>query len=173
MQIFEDSQSWKVKYLWQSLYWVFQNFCKDLRSFFFEMYKLKIFKDLLRFCAHVASYLTPLDLSSSALPLHHNSFIWIGVDINREEVGVRKEGWQFRLFCSLIITKKYLKLIYFYLLLTSDCLFLIKTFTTVGASWKYIPTFFNVRNGQPTGALPQAPSISLKNMTTCKYTLQV
>ena len=93
MQIFEDSQSWKVKNIFDSLYTgSFKTFVK-IFAVFFEMYKLKIFKDLLRFCTHVASNLTPLDLSSSALPLHHNSFIWIEVDIDREEVGVRKEGW--------------------------------------------------------------------------------
>ena len=49
IKVFKYSQSLKVKYLWQYLYWMFWKFCKDLCNFFSETCKLNIFKACVRY----------------------------------------------------------------------------------------------------------------------------
>ena len=64
-QIERLSRSWYK--LWR--------FFKDSYSFFIVMNKLKILKDLCRFCNHVNSNQKPLNLASSTLPPCHFSLI--------------------------------------------------------------------------------------------------
>ena len=53
------------------------------------MNKLKIFKDIFRFCTHVDSNQKLLDLSSIALHEDYCSLIYMVVDLNESQVGLK------------------------------------------------------------------------------------